>query len=136
MAVDLPTLALALAVGLAGGMLAGLFGVGGGIVFVPALVLGFGFAQLDAQATSLAAIIPVALVGAWRQSGDDVVYWRGAVVMGVGAGFGVLVGAEIATRLPDQRLSQVFGAVLLLIGGDMVVRGVRRIRARRADDAR
>jgi uncharacterized membrane protein YfcA len=128
---DPTTLGLALAVGLAAGMLAGLFGVGGGIVFVPTLVLGFGFAQLDAQATSLAAIIPVALIGAWRQSGDDVVYWRGALIMGIGAGAGVLVGAEIATRLPDHLLSQVFGAVLLLVGGDMIVRAGRRIQARR-----
>ena len=134
---DPTTIAIALGVGLAAGMLAGLFGVGGGIVFVPALVLGFSFAQLDAQATSLAAIIPVALIGAWRQSGDDVVYWRGALIMGVGAGFGVLVGAEIATRVPDARLSQVFGAVLLLVGGDMIVRAGRRIQAqRRAADGR
>ena len=80
MAIDLTTLELALVAGIAAGILAGLFGVGGGIIFVPTLTLLFAFGQLDAQATSLAAIIPVAAVGAWRQTSDDVVYWRGALI--------------------------------------------------------
>ena len=132
MELDLTTLVIAIVCGVGAGTLAGLFGVGGGIVFVPTLVIIFAFGQLDAQATSLAAIIPVAIVGAWRQTSDDVVYWRGALIMGVGAAAGVLVGAEIATRLPDALLSQVFGAVLLLVGGDMIVRSGRKLRAKRA----
>ena len=108
------TILIAIVAGVGAGVLAGLFGVGGGVIFVPTLVLVFSFHQLDAQATSLAAIVPVAAVGAWRQSNDDSVYWRGAMLMGVGAAVGVIIGAEIATRIPDGTLSQVFGAVLLL----------------------
>ncbi len=67
--------ALALALGLTGGLLAGIFGVGGGIVFVPALTLGLGLGQLTAEATSLAAIVPVVAVGSFRQNRDGLVHW-------------------------------------------------------------
>ena len=131
---DITLLAICFAIGcgLAAGMLAGLFGVGGGVIFVPTLVLVFAFTQLDAQATSLAAIVPVAAVGAWRQTNDENVYWRGAMIMGIGAAAGVVVGAEIATRIPDGMLSQVFGAVLILSGGEMIVSASRRLKAKRA----
>ena len=128
MELDLTTIELALVAGVAAGLLAGLFGVGGGIIFVPTLTLLFAFGQLDAQATSLAAIIPVAAVGAWRQTSDDVVYWRGALIMAIGAAAGVVAGAEIATRIPDEQLARVFGVVLLVSGAEMVIRSVRRIR--------
>ena len=94
-------------------------------------MLVFACTQLDAQATSLAAIIPVAAVGAWRQTSDENVYWRGALIMGIGAAVGVLFGAEVATRLPDELLSQVFGAILILSGGEMIVSASRRIKAKR-----
>lgn len=122
-------LAVAAVAGVAGGILAGLFGVGGGVVFVPTFVFLFSFDQLDAQATSLAAIIPVALIGAWRQSGEGQIDWRAAVLMGGGAAIGVLLGAEVAIRLDDAVLTRAFGAVLLLVGGEMVVRATRRLRS-------
>jgi uncharacterized membrane protein YfcA len=125
-------IALAALAGVAAGILAGLFGVGGGIVFVPTFVFLFAFDQLDAQATSLAAIIPVALIGAWRQSGEGQVDWRAAALMGGGAAIGVLLGAEVAIRLDDEVLTRAFGAVLLLVGGEMLVRSVRRLKAARA----
>lgn len=133
MDITLLTICLAIGCGVAAGLLAGLFGVGGGVIFVPTLVLVFAFTQLDAQATSLAAIVPVAAVGAWRQTtrGDNV-YWRGALLMGIGSAAGVIVGAEIATRLPNDTLSQVFGAVLILSGGEMIVSASRRLKAKRA----
>ena len=132
MDITLITICFAIGCGVAAGLLAGLFGVGGGVIFVPTLVLVFAFTQLDAQATSLAAIIPVAAVGAWRQTSDENVYWRGAMIMGIGAAAGVLLGAEVATRLPDALLSQVFGAVLILSGGEMIVSASRRLKAKRA----
>ena len=128
-------LALAAVAGVAAGLLAGLFGVGGGVIFVPTFVFLFAFDQLDAQATSLAAIIPVALIGAWRQSGEGQVDWRAAALMGGGAAIGVLAGAEVAIRLDEEVLSRAFGAVLLLVGGEMLVRSIRRIRAGRATPA-
>ena len=131
MDITVVTLMLAIVAGVGAGILAGLFGVGGGVIFVPTLVLVFSFHQLDAQATSLAAIIPVAAVGAWRQTSDENVYWRGAMIMGIGAAAGVLFGAEVATRIPEDTLSQVFGAVLLLSGGEMIVSASRRLKAKR-----
>ncbi len=125
-------IALAALAGVAAGLLAGLFGVGGGIVFVPTFVFLFAFDQLDAQATSLAAIIPVALIGAWRQSGEGQVDWRAAALMGGGAAIGVLFGAEVAIRLDDEVLARAFGVVLLLVGGEMLVRSARRLRTARA----
>jgi len=129
---ELDILVLGALAGVGAGLLAGLFGVGGGIVFVPTFVFLFSFDQLDAQATSLAAIIPVALIGAWRQSSEGQVDWRAAVLMGGGAAVGVLVGAEIALRLDEATLSRVFGVVLILVGGEMIVSGARKLRARRA----
>ena len=131
MTLELASLAIAASAGIAAGILAGLFGVGGGIVFVPVLVLLFSFGQLDAQATSLAAIIPVAVIGAWRQSGEELVNWRAAALMGFGAAVGVLGGAEIATRLPDATLSRIFGVVVVLVAGEMLISATRRLRAQR-----
>lgn len=120
--------ALALALGLAGGVLAGLFGVGGGIVFVPALTLGLGLAQLTAEATSLAAIIPVVAVGSYRQHRSGLVDWGSAAIIGLCSLVGVLAGAEIALRLPEQTLRRGFAAFLVLAAVQMALRASRQIR--------
>ena len=120
--------ALALALGLAGGVLAGLFGVGGGIVFVPALTLGLGLAQLSAEATSLAAIIPVVAVGSYRQHRSGLVDWGSAGVIGLCSLAGVLTGAEIALRLPEQTLRRGFAAFLVLAAVQMALRASRQLR--------
>jgi len=117
------TTALVIAVGLAGGVLAGLFGVGGGIVFVPTLALGLGLSQLDAEATSLLAILPTAAVGSWRQSrryGN--VDLRAAAFVGVGSVVGVQLGVIVATSLPEDVLRRLFGAFLLLTALHLVWR--------------
>jgi uncharacterized protein len=121
--------ALALALGLAGGLLAGLFGVGGGIVFVPALTLGLGLGQLSGEATSLAAIVPVVAVGSFRQSRDGLVDWRSAAVLGGCSLLGVLVGAQIALDLPESTLRRAFAASLLLSAIQMALRARRQLRA-------
>ena len=120
--------ALALALGLAGGVLAGLFGVGGGIVFVPALTLGLGLAQLAAEATSLAAIIPVVAVGSYRQHRSGLVDWRSAGIIGLCSLVGVLAGAEIALRLPEHTLRRGFAAFLVLAAAQMALRASRQLR--------
>ena len=120
--------ALTLALGLAGGVLAGLFGVGGGIVFVPALTLGLGLAQLTAEATSLAAIIPVVAVGSYRQHRSGLVDWGSAAIIGLCSLVGVLAGAEIALRLPEQTLRRGFAAFLVLAAVQMALRASRQIR--------
>jgi uncharacterized membrane protein YfcA len=121
--------ALALALGLAGGLLAGLFGVGGGIVFVPALTLGLGLAQLSAEATSLAAIVPVVAVGSFRQHRSQLVEWRSAALIGGSSLVGVLAGAEIALNLPESILRRAFALFLVLAAAQMALRARRQLQA-------
>lgn len=101
-------------VGLLGGVLAGTFGVGGGIIFVPTLALGLGLTQLHAQASSLLAILPTAAVGTWRQHRLGNVDVRAAVVVGLGSILGVQGGVLVAVALPENVLRRLFGAFLIL----------------------
>jgi uncharacterized membrane protein YfcA len=110
---DLGELLGTLAVGLAAGVTSGLLGVGGGILFVPGLVFFLGLTQLHAEATSLLAIVPVALVGAWRQHGYGNVRLRDGVVIGVLSPLGVLAGAALANTLPERVLQIAFAVVQL-----------------------
>ncbi len=115
------TVALALLLGLAAGMLGGLFGVGGGILFVPTLV-GLGLGQLDAEATSLLAVIPVVLAGTWRQNRYGNVRWRAALVIGLASVAGVEAGVQIATSLPEATLRRLFGLLMLLVAAQLAWR--------------
>jgi uncharacterized protein len=115
------TVVLALLLGGAAGVLSGLFGVGGGILFVPTLVA-LGLGQVEAAATSLLAIVPTATVGAWRQSRAGRMRPRAAIVVGVSAVAGVEGGVQIATRLPEEALRKLFGALLLLVAAQLVWR--------------
>jgi uncharacterized protein len=119
------------AVGLAAGALAGLFGVGGGILFVPGLVLIGDLGQLEAIATSLAAMVPVVAVGAWRQSTYGNVRWRPALFIGLTSVVGVAAGTAIAEALPEDVLRTLF-AVLLLLTAARLVWSLRSPRARSA----
>ena len=106
----------ALLLGFAAGMLAGFFGVGGGILFVPTLV-GLGLGQLDAEATSLLAILPTVAAGTWRQRRYGNVRWRTALVLGLASIAGVAVGVQIATSLPEDTLRQLFALLLIGVAG-------------------
>jgi uncharacterized membrane protein YfcA len=107
-------IAIALALGVAAGVLAGLFGVGGGILFVPALTIVLGVEQHHAQGTSLLAIIPTVIVGTWRQQGYGNVRWRPAVVLGLAGIAGVVAGGFLAEALPGAVLRRLFGVLLLI----------------------
>jgi uncharacterized protein len=107
------TLVLVVAIGLAGGVLAGLFGVGGGIVFVPTLTLGLGLTQLHAEASSLLAILPTAVVGTWRQLRYGNVDLRVAAIVGIASIAGVQGGVALAESLPEGLLRRLFGGLLL-----------------------
>ena len=109
----------ALGIGFAAGVVAGMLGVGGGILFVPGLVLAFGLAQVEAEATSLVAIVPVALVGAWRQHGYGNVRWRAALVVGLASALGVALGVVLATALPEDVLRKLFAALLVFVAGQL-----------------
>jgi uncharacterized protein len=118
------TLALAVALGLAAGLLAGLFGVGGGILFVPTLVA-LGLGQLEAQATSLLAILPTVAAGAWNQQRYGNLRVRPALVLGVASIAGVLVGAWIAVTLPETVLRRLFAGLLIVVAARLAWRASR-----------
>jgi uncharacterized protein len=112
------TIAFAVLLGICAGVLSGLFGVGGGILFVPTLVA-LGLGQVEAAATSLLAIAPTAAVGAWRQSRAGEMRIRPALVVGVSAIAGVELGVQVATRVPEATLRRLFGVLLLLVAGQL-----------------
>ena len=116
------TIALVVAIGLAGGVLAGLFGVGGGILFVPTLALGLGLTQLHAEASSLLAILPTAVVGSWRLRRYGNVDVRAAAFIGVASIGGVQVGVLLAESLPESALRRLFGVLLLVTAVHVVWR--------------
>jgi uncharacterized membrane protein YfcA len=115
----------AMLIGLAAGVVAGLLGVGGGALFVPALTIFLGLGQVDAEATSLLAIIPVALVGAWRQRGRGNVDARTGVAVGVLAAGGALAGVAIANAVPERVLEVGFALLILGIAAQLVRRALR-----------
>jgi len=115
----------AVLIGLAAGIVAGLLGVGGGTLFVPALTIGLGLSQLDAEATSLLAIVPVALVGTWRQRAHDNVDLHAAAALGVLALGGAAGGVVIANAVPERALEIGFAALILLVAAQLVRRALR-----------
>ncbi|HZO63348.1 MAG TPA: sulfite exporter TauE/SafE family protein [Gaiellaceae bacterium] len=117
---------LAIGLGVVAGVLAGMFGVGGGILFVPTLTLGLGLTQLHAEATSLLAIIPTVAAGTWRQHRYGNVRLRPAVVIGLAAVAGVEGGVVVAERLPQGVLERLFGALMIVIAAQVAWRAWRR----------
>jgi uncharacterized protein len=105
----------AIAIGFVAGGIAGMFGVGGGIVFVPCLVILLGLDQVDAEATSLLAIVPVALVGAYRQSGYGNLRLRDGVLVGALAVPFAAVGVVIVNAIPERVIELAFAALLVYV---------------------
>jgi uncharacterized membrane protein YfcA len=118
--------AIALALGLVAGVLAGLFGVGGGILFVPTLTLALGLEQHHAQATSLLAILPTVAVGAWRQHRYGNVRWSPSLVLGIAGIAGVVAGGFLAESLPAHVLRRMFGVLLVLTAAQLAWRARKR----------
>jgi uncharacterized membrane protein YfcA len=114
----------AAALGLAAGVVSGLLGVGGGILFVPTL-LALGLSQRSAEATSLLAILPTAAVGAWRQHRYGNVRWRDALVLGGASVAGVLGGVLLAESLPEHALRRLFAVLMILVAAQIGVRAWR-----------
>jgi uncharacterized protein len=117
---------LAVGLGVAAGILAGLFGVGGGILFVPTLTLGLGLTQLHAEASSLLAIVPTVVAGTWRQQRYGNVRWRPALVIGLAAVAGVEAGVIVAQHLPEGTLQRLFGALMIVVAVQVAWRARRR----------
>jgi len=115
------TYALAAVIGVVAGVLAGLFGVGGGILFVPTLTW-LGLTQLHAEATSLLAIIPTVLVGVWRQQQYGNVRWRAAALIGIASVGAAIGGAQVAESLPEHVLRRLFAVLMILTAGQIAWR--------------
>jgi uncharacterized membrane protein YfcA len=113
---------LAVVMGAAGGVISGMLGVGGGILFVPALSLVLSLSQVKAEATSLLAIIPVALAGALRQYRYGNVRVRDAIPLGLMSAAGVAGGVALSNTLSQRALKVAFAALLLVVAGQLVVR--------------
>jgi uncharacterized membrane protein YfcA len=115
-----------IALGVAAGMAGGLVGVGGGVLFVPALVVFADESQLGAEATSLVAIVLVSLVGTWRQRGYGNVRLRDGLLVGALSPIGVLAGVGLANAVPERALELSFAAVQLFFAWQLAKRAVLR----------
>jgi uncharacterized membrane protein YfcA len=115
------TIVFALLLGFSAGVLAGFFGVGGGILFVPTLVA-LGLSQLEAEATSLLAILPTVAAGTWRQRRYGNVDRRAALTLGLASIVGAVAGVQIATALPEDTLRRLFAVLLLGVAGQLAWR--------------
>jgi uncharacterized membrane protein YfcA len=116
--------AIAAVLGLLAGVLAGMFGVGGGILFVPVLI-GLGLSQHEATGTSLLAILPTVVAGTWSQARHGNVRWRPAVVLGLAAVVAAQAGVFAAEALPGHVLRKLFAALLLLVAAQIAWRARR-----------
>ena len=105
----------AIAIGFLAGGIAGMFGVGGGVVFVPCLVILLGLNQVDAEATSLLAIVPVAIVGAYRQNAYGNLRLRDGLVVGALAVPFAAVGVVIVNVVPERAIELAFAALLVYV---------------------
>ena len=128
--------ALAILLALAGGAVGGLLGVGGGILFVPALAILLGNDQLEAEATSLLVIVPMAIVGTWRQHRHGNVDLREGATIGLLAVPGVVAGVVVANALPERALELGFAALCVIVAVRLLQRGLAEPDDRdREDDA-
>ena len=115
-------LVLAALLGFAGGMVGGMLGVGGGILFVPALAIVLDEPQIRAEATSLLAIVPVGIVGAWRQHAYGNDRWREGLLIGVLSPLGVVGGVVLANAVSQRVLEVSFALLLLVVAAQLVLR--------------
>ena len=111
-------------IGLAAGVVAGLLGVGGGVLFVPGLVIFIGLTQHQAEATSLLAIVPVALVGAAAQDRYGNVRRKDALQLGLFSVVGAAAGVALANALSGKALQVGFALFMLFVAGQLVRKNV------------
>jgi len=115
----------AILIGLAGGVIAGLLGVGGGVLFVPGLVVFLGLDQHHAEATSLLAIVPVAMVGAYRHDRYGNVRRADALLLGLLSLAGAAGGVALANALSGALLRDAFAALLVIVAAQLAHRALR-----------
>jgi uncharacterized protein len=108
--------------GLVAGMFAASLGIGGGIIFVPVLVSVFGFSQLDAQGTSLAVIVPTAIIATVGHMRANRVVWNVALFTGTAGIIGALLGSQVAYMVDEAILRRAFAVVLAGLAVRMALR--------------
>jgi uncharacterized membrane protein YfcA len=111
-------------IAVAGGLAGGLVGVGGGVLFVPALTIFIGLSQVEGESTSLLMIVVVALVGAARQNAYGNLNLRDALVIGILSPLGVLIGVVVANEVPQRALELSFAALVLFVAYGLVRRAL------------
>ncbi len=113
-----------LAIGLTAGVCAGMFGIGGGLIIVPALIFLLGASELTAIGTSLAALIPpVGLLGAAEYFRDGYMNIRWALTIALGLFIGAWFGAKIMIGLPPQQIRRIYAGFLIIVAGRMLIAG-------------
>jgi len=122
-------IALAIIIGVAAGVLSGLFGIGGGILLVPALALVLGLDHVEAEATSLLAIIPVAAVGAWRQKSYGNLDARAGLTIGAFAAVAAVAGVALVNVLPVELVRYAFAVLMLYVAWRMAASAIAQLRA-------
>jgi uncharacterized membrane protein YfcA len=122
-------IALAIIIGVAAGVLSGLFGIGGGILLVPALALVLGLDHVEAEATSLLAIIPVAAVGAWRQKSYGNLDVRAGLTIGAFAAVAAVAGVALVNVLPVEVVRYAFAVLMLYVAWRMAASAIKQLRA-------
>jgi uncharacterized membrane protein YfcA len=115
---------IAATIALAGGLAGGLVGVGGGVLFVPALTIFLGLSQVEGESTSLLMIAIVALVGAYRQNAYGNLELRDALVIGILSPLGVLIGVVAANEVSQRALELSFAALALYVAYGLIRRAL------------
>jgi uncharacterized protein len=108
-------------IGVLAGAFSGLFGVGGGIVMVPLMLLWLGFGERVATATSLCAIVVIAAAGAALQGAYGNVNLGDAALLAVPAVLGVALGVAVQQRLPERAVSALFAGLLVVIAVELII---------------
>ena len=119
----------AIAIGLCAGIVAGLLGVGGGVLFVPGLVIFLGLGQHQAEATSLLAIVPVAIVGTFKQDGYGNVRRKDALLLGLLSIVGAAAGVALANTLSSAALRDGFALLMVFVAIQLVREAIGRPQA-------
>jgi uncharacterized protein len=123
-----PSVPLVLGIGLAAGILSGVFGIGGGVIIVPALIYLAGFRQHSATGTSLAVLLPPIGIGAmWEYYRHGNVDMRVAMIMAIAVFAGGWIGALVANRVAGPYLRLSFGLFVVVLGVSLIIGAVRRL---------
>ncbi len=108
-------------IGTLAGLFSGVFGVGGGSVIVPLLILWMAYGEREAGGTSLLAMIPIAAAGAVAQAAYGNIHYADALLVGLPALVGVTLGTSLQQRVPARRVSLLFAGLLVVLAVELVV---------------